>query len=55
MGVGIPYKVIEMLLVTVENGALLIENDYHYVEYQLPNIVCVLEIYRKCNSVINAF
>ena len=28
-----------------ENCTLLIENDYHYAEYQLPNIVCVFEIY----------
>ena len=28
-----------------ENCTLLIENDYHYAGYQLPNIVCVFEIY----------
>ena len=45
MGWGIPYFNQQRIVKVAVNCVLLIENDYHYAEYQLPNIVCVFEIY----------
>ena len=45
MGWGIHYFNQQRLWDVTVNCTLLIENDYHYAEYQLPIIVCVFEIY----------